>query len=423
MNYAVRYKATAGTTTIGKQDVTVEYASTVEGKPVLSMAFPSGLLGSMRTGAISCGPVADSELANYNVRITQSRQADWNGLETLDFTSGVISAAVRCDLPKAPFDLNAQLTFAIDLGWVSATSKANHLAKATNPTAITGASADDLCLGYLTSGNTFSCVPGATGSTGVPELNYETDQSTDWDIMKDVVTYETKKLGDGVTTEGIVLAVIFKPSAAYHAVVNNFVPTVAGGSSDGSNFPWWIILILLLVILLLGALVAYLWRYKRLFFKSVDILKQYDLDNADRDGAGFDGSEPTMEGSSIAELALDDVIIGGGGGGETAGSAANAEQLADMKAEVARLKKAKEASAEQTSAAAAASTRKGHRHRAKRKKQGFGQTKLDEETADGPAELPPLPDGWAERVDPTTKKTYYYKNDGSGQTSWDRPTA
>jgi hypothetical protein len=200
MNYAVRYKATAGTTTIGKQDVTVEYASTVEGKPVLSMAFPSGLLGSMRTGAISCGPVADSELANYNVRITQSRQADWNGLETLDFTSGVISAAVRCDLPKAPFDLNAQLTFAIDLGWVSATSKANHLAKATNPTAITGASADDLCLGYLTSGNTFSCVPGATGSTGVPELNYETDQSTDWDIMKDVVTYETKKLGDGVTS-------------------------------------------------------------------------------------------------------------------------------------------------------------------------------------------------------------------------------
>lgn len=75
-----------------------------------------------------------------------------------------------------------------------------------------------------------------------------------------------------------------------------------------------------------------------------------------------------------------------------------------------------------------------HKHKRRHKKhgkQGFGQTKLESETTENPvsagspaaaAAASDLPAGWSSRTDPQTKKTYYFTTDGSGKTSWDKPT-
>merc|ERR1711998_161688 len=131
--------------------------------------------------------------------------------------------------------------------------------------------------------------------------------------------------------------------------------------------------------------------------------------------------------------------------------AATQRELANMKAEVARMKRDKEAQAEQTAAqmeltddGAHKKHKKHHKHR---KKQAFGQTQIQEDSgfaaaAAGATVMNPasnadaqlvtvtttaavedaLPPGWASRVDDNTGRMYYYKTDGSGQTAWDRPT-
>ena len=39
-----------------------------------------------------------------------------------------------------------------------------------------------------------------------------------------------------------------------------------------------------------------------------------------------------------------------------------------------------------------------------------------------PADAPPLPEGWAEQIDPDSGNPFY-TNSASGETTWDRPAA
>ena len=180
----------------------------------------------------------------------------------LSWESTVISAVVQCDLPLQPFTLNAQLTFSIDLSWVSETSKKNMIAKLNNPTRFDGATADDICLAYVNSAGNFVCLD-------AEEKNYDDDQHslhthghTDlWGINMDTVTYELSALTDTDQTgaiDDVTLAVIFAPSPSYMQALKVTMPPVV----EQKPFPWVLVIVLLVIILLLACTALYFYHFK-----------------------------------------------------------------------------------------------------------------------------------------------------------------